>query len=78
MRTYSDPTKANDPYYLPDIEVFYLTEKQAYELAEIEGEDPGGAGWYWWTCLPGCLPDSEAQGPYGSQQLAVDAAQAID
>jgi len=28
-------------------------------------------GWYWWTCQPGCLPDSEADGPYGSAQDAV-------
>lgn len=32
-------------------------------------------GWYYWYCLPGCLPDSDAIGPYQSAQDALDAAQ---
>lgn len=28
------------------------------------------AGWYYWTCCPGCLPDSEANGPFTSEQDA--------
>jgi hypothetical protein len=24
------------------------------------------AGWYWWACLPGCLPDGDATGPFKS------------
>jgi hypothetical protein len=27
-------------------------------------------GWYWWTCLPGCLPDGEACGPFLTEQEA--------
>lgn len=22
------------------------------------------AGWYWWPCFPGCLPDGEPTGPF--------------
>ena len=33
----------------------------------------GLAGWYVWCCLPGCLPDSEACGPYYSEQDAAAA-----
>lgn len=29
---------------------------------ELEAENL--AGFYWWTCSPGCLPDSEASGPF--------------
>src|ERR1017187_2208461 len=25
------------------------------------------AGWYWWSCFPGCLPDSEPNGPFDTQ-----------
>lgn len=32
------------------------------------------AGWYWWTCCPGCMPDSEADGPYKSEAAAIRAA----
>lgn len=33
------------------------------------------AGWYHWTCFPGCLPDSEPAGPYDTEQAAIDASQ---
>lgn len=26
----------------------------------------GRKGWWWWTCLPGCLPDSDVSGPHDS------------
>lgn len=26
----------------------------------------GGAGWYWWPCSPGCLPDGDPAGPFNS------------
>ena len=25
------------------------------------------AGWYWWACFPGCLPDGEATGPFPTE-----------
>ena len=32
-------------------------------------------GWFYWFCFPGCLPDSEPNGPYATEQEAIDAAQ---
>lgn len=32
--------------------------------------DPEPAGWYWRAGFPGCLPDGEPSGPYGSSKLA--------
>jgi len=29
-----------------------------------------GAGWYWFACFPGCLPDGEPCGPFGSSSQA--------
>lgn len=29
------------------------------------------SGWYWWSCFPGCLPDSEAYGPFDTEDDAI-------
>ena len=29
-----------------------------------ENEEDMGPGWYWWSCFPGCMPDSYPQGPF--------------
>lgn len=29
------------------------------------------AGWYWWSCLPGCLPDSDPVGPFATEAEAL-------
>jgi hypothetical protein len=42
--------------------------------AMIEEEGITG-GWFWWTCLPGCLPDSSAFGPFATQAEAIADAQ---
>lgn len=89
MQAYSDPSRAEDPYHLPDVEVFFhqhakreLCALNAGHKAEIYGEcitdDEGdclGTGWYWWTCLPGCLPDSDPAGPFPTEEAALADAQ---
>lgn len=30
--------------------------------------------WWFWYCMPGCLPDSEPMGPYSSEAAAIKAA----
>lgn len=35
----------------------------------------GKAGWFYWFCFPGCLPDSEPFGPYKSESAALRDAQ---
>jgi hypothetical protein len=37
---------------------------------EREAEAEKLAGFYWWTCCPGCLPDSEASGPFETEEEA--------
>ena len=39
-----------------------------------EAEAEKLAGWYWWTCCPGCLPDSEASGPFETEMEANEGA----
>jgi hypothetical protein len=69
---YSDPTRAADPFALPDVEVFYRTEtaNRADGWTNSENETlPGG----WFYC---CLPDGEPIGPFPSKQDAISNCQA--
>jgi hypothetical protein len=50
-------------------EVFYSNGSHG---ATMERHEPG---WYWWPCFPGCMPDGDAQGPYKSEDEAIEAAQ---
>ena len=89
MQAYSNPKRESDPYSLPDVEVFHHEHAKrercalnAGHKAELYGEcivnDEGdcmGSGWYWWTCLPECLPDSEPNGPFDTRELALEDAQ---
>ena len=40
------------------------------ELPAIDQAAQAIAGFYWWTCAPGCLPDSEAVGPFETREEA--------
>jgi hypothetical protein len=67
---YSDPSKEQDKWSLPNAEVFYLQ-------SDGNDEDEGffQKGYYYWYCLPGCLPDSEPIGPFETAQLAIKSCQ---
>jgi hypothetical protein len=32
--------------------------------------NPMPAGWYWWACFPGCMPDGEPNGPFDTEEQA--------
>jgi hypothetical protein len=65
-QTYFEPDREADPYALPDLEIFYLVHG---ELSEPWADD---GGWFWWACLPGCLPDSDPSGPFQTEREALD------
>jgi hypothetical protein len=71
-RAYSNPSRAGQPYALPDVEVFWMDEGEA-------GTDGCGeempAGWYWWTCFPGCMPEGDPMGPFDTEEAALAEAQ---
>lgn len=71
-RIYSNPERENDTYALPDVEVFYAGKG---EVTWEGQEEPSEAGWYYWYCFPGCMPDSDAQGPFDTEEEAAQAAQ---
>lgn len=70
-RIYSDPSRAEDKWALPDVEVFYA-EAGEFELDPLAVEPVSNeAGWYYWFCIPGCLPDSVPYGPFLSEADAI-------
>jgi len=67
---YSNPKRENDPYSLPDIEIFQIPED--YQPEPENDEEPYEPGWYWWSCLPGCLPEGDPTGPFETYEEALD------
>lgn len=51
-------------------EVFYNDGKSGADQAFC----PLEAGWYWQACFPGCVSGGDPQGPYDSEQAAINAA----
>ena len=61
---------------LKNVEIFYVSAED-FENAEpgtwqalLTRASQGLPGYYWWTCAPGCLPDSEAVGPFETREEA--------
>ena len=81
MRICSDPSRAEDPYTLTDVEVFSVSPMEAiYNQQNADHADEYTIfepGYYWWTCFPGCMPDSSPFGPYPTEAAAIEAAQDI-
>lgn len=70
---YSDPRRAGDSFSLPDIEIFQITEHEAEPMLDEEG-DVLEPGFYWWSCFPGCMPDSGPIGPFTTSAKALASA----
>jgi hypothetical protein len=71
-----------------NFEVFYMSaddfiqsHKDTWMADSYKESDYDAAslkGWYWWACMPGCLPDSDAIGPFATEQEALEDAQSDD
>jgi hypothetical protein len=70
-QAYSDPSRAADPHALPDIEVFYAEAGEVFATGMDDDPNDSPAGWYWWSCSPGCLPDGDPCGPFESEAAAL-------
>ena len=54
----------------------YFKCPQCGKLTKRARFDRNDAGQYWyWYCLPGCLPDSDPIGPFATEEEAIAAAQ---
>lgn len=76
---YLQPERANDTWSLPDAEVFYMSESdvESADWADADG-DRLEPGYYWWACFPGCMPESEPNGPFPTEAAAIADAQDFD
>lgn len=61
MYIYSDTEREDDDHALPNVEIFY--DRGYHPL--------NGAGYYWCSCFPGCLPDSDPIGPFSTEAEAI-------
>ena len=50
------------------IEVFWSDESEP----GLFGKTDDQRGWFWWSCYPGCLPDSDPVGPFESSREAYE------
>lgn len=82
-------TMAQQDKLYPDVEVFYSKHAECCDdcgTVYLDGKPDKGAcdcepnayavpGWFWWSCFPGCLPDSEPNGPFATEAEALADAQ---
>ena len=70
---YANPLRAGDEHALPNLETFYRAAAaiRADDWRDEDGELMG-EGWYVWSCFPGCLPDGEPMGPFGTEAEALE------
>ena len=60
-------------------EVYFVSKELMWEMSKVEDEPTYTAsGWYWRSCWPGCLPDSDPVGPFNSELAAINDAQKED
>mgnify|MGYP003151144756 CR=1 FL=1 len=72
-QVYSDPSKASDEWSIPDAEVFHSSD-YGHDLELDENRERAfPSGFYYWYCLPGCLPDSSPIGPFETEAEAIEA-----
>jgi len=73
---YSDPSREELSWSLPDCETFYLDGSEGEPgNCFVDGDDkPLPEGWYYWFCIPGYSPDSEPNGPFLTEDGAIEAA----
>lgn len=49
----------------------YHSERTDGPLCEECFAERHPRGWYWWPCLPGCLPDGDPIGPFATKAEAL-------
>ena len=58
-------------------ETFYAQGRENVNYHDLpEFECITGAGFYWQSCFPGCIPDSDAVGPFQTEAEAIEDANA--
>ena len=66
----------NDNEFATPVRITFLNEYDCDDLNQNEGlsESKGDTiytpGYYWCVCFPGCLPESDFNGPFRSEESA--------
>jgi hypothetical protein len=68
---YGIPHRGRGPPKETNMAYHYIHDDDAQASLETFFED---GGWYYWWCLPGCLPDSDPNGPFANEQDCLDEA----
>lgn len=67
---------------LPDTDEADRCWRAGTDLFACEGmlvpSEPARDAWWWWTCSPGCLPDSDVFGPFDTEEEAIEDARDED
>jgi hypothetical protein len=63
-RTAFEPLYDLDPRTGASVEIFYADGPDAGSFGACE------AGWFWWTCQCGSLPEGEPSGPFRTSYAA--------
>jgi len=83
MRLYSDPEREHETHALPDVEVFRMTASDFINSDEgswmhermsddLDADADALAGFYYWYCFPGCMPEGDPIGPFRLQEQAIE------
>lgn len=67
MTYYQFSTDGNQPY--GSCEIFYLNDD--FDSAITAEDLTLEPGWYWQPCFPGCIPDSDPNGPFETEEEAM-------
>ena len=67
-----DPTRrtAREPLYDVDTQTGASVEVFHADSSLAKSFGARGAGWFWWTCRPGRLPDGLPTGPFATSYAA--------
>lgn len=66
--------KTDDGDEYGSFEVFHFDPASEGVDAEAWKDGDGEllpAGYYWWACFPGCIPDGEPVGPFDTEEEAM-------
>jgi len=70
-------SRDQEGWALPNAEIFHVSRKDmiGYGKESVwwneEDDNWLEAGWYYWYCFPGCLPDSDLFGPFATEEEAI-------
>jgi hypothetical protein len=59
-----EPLYDIDPHTGASVEIFYADPTVARSFGTPD------AGWFWWTCQSGSVPEREPNGPFGTSYAA--------